>query len=631
MAHHPRPQAASVEDYNSDLNETLPNTRRVASSKQTRRTSGLSQMITREQDGFSDSGYSSHAPTAASSESTHGMPSTDSPPLPSANPTNLKRRPTLSSRDRSKHRSPSKGPPRASSPVPRPRSRTANKPAPHEDCDCKICTGRHPPVPTPLDTQWDTNYHPFTNGHGHGHGHGNSNNNSEPQYGMASSPTMSRSFHVPGSFPQDRPAELPVRPGLQRASTSHSMRSSRPVSYHGGQSGVPYNVGKQPGYFPPQNPYQGPPPTLANYPQSMFQSPPQFPPPSPAPPPQLNSPFPPPPPTPYSTTRNESYWPEGQQQQQYSVRGPTRPVVDYPYQHQQQPGPPPTSRRASLGLNHDAIPPPASGPPRPTLRYSSSPGSANGYDISRTASVPPQSEAAATVNTARRTMTPQPPQHQQQPRNKRSSMSAPRKQSSLHSNSTRVSVESGGSSSSDRRRQSIYDYERAQEQEHERELEREREQAYQGAIATRTPLTMEALQAIRGHQRALGNDSGSHSRESRSSREGSEDRTGAAVAFRVPDSEADNFTMRYPSGTPVKLEFTGRALAAGRTILLRPGEQGDPCQLTIGTRRYVEHREYAQIEYAQTARREIEDGRRHRETRPSNHSRRSSRSAYHRD
>ncbi|KAI9769032.1 MAG: hypothetical protein M1839_003829 [Geoglossum umbratile] len=600
MSHHPRPQAASVEDYCSDLNETLPNTRRVASSKQTRRPSGLSQVVTGEPDGFSDSGYSSHAPTATSSESIHGTPATGSPPLLSANQPPLKRRPTQSSRDRSKHRSPTKGSSRTSSPGPRPQSRNTNKPAPHEDCDCKLCTGKHPPIhhPSPLDTKLDTNFYPFNSSSGNG-------NNNEHQY--APSPTMPRSYQMPGSFPQDLPAEPPTRPGLSRASTSHSIRPARPASYHPGQNpmaGIPYSMGQQ-GYFP----YQGPPPTLANYPPNIYPS--QFSPPSaPTVPPQLNSPFPPPP---YTNTRNEPYWPEGQQQQpQYSVRGPPRtPVVEYPYQ---QPAPPPVNRRASLGLTHDGIP-----PLRPSPRYSSSPNP-NGYDISRTASVPPQSASVDPV--ARRIMTPQP---QPQARTKRQSISSHPRKPPSHSSSTKLSVESNGSS--DRRRPSIYDHERARE-EHERELERD--QAYQGAIATRTPLTVEALRAARG-QRALGSDSGSQSRESRSSHEGSEDRTGAAVAFSVPDAEADNFTMRYPAGTPVKLEFTGRALATGRTISLRPGEQGEPYQLTIGTRRYVEHRGYAQIEYAQTTRREIEDCRRHRETRPSSHSRRSSRSTYHRD
>ncbi|KAH0538293.1 hypothetical protein FGG08_005113 [Glutinoglossum americanum] len=604
---HPRPQVASVEDYSSDLNETVPNTRRVASSRQPRRPSGLSQMTTGgEQDGFSDSGYSSHAPTAASSESTHGVPSTDSPPLPPAGPT-LKRRPTQSSRDRSKHRSPSKGPLRTGSPIPRPHSRNANKPAPHEDCDCKLCTGKHPPVQTPLDSQWDTNYYPFLNGNGNGNGSSN-NSNIEPQYVVPPSPTMSRSYQMPGAFPQDRPVEPPARPTLSRASTSNSMRPPRPVSYHCGQNGAHYNAGQQ-GYFHQSSYQQGPPPALANYPPGMFPHSP-FPPPSPATtvPPQLSSPFPPP--SPYSTTRKEPYWTEGQQQQQFSVRGPARqPVVDYP----------PTNRRASMGPTHDVMPPPTQAP-RPTLSYSSSPNSSSGgYGISRTASVPPQSEAAATVNMTRRTMTPQP---QPQPRPKRPSLPAHPRKPSSQSNSTKVSVESNGSS--DRRRPSSYDDELARD-------EHERGQAYQGAIATRTPLTVEALRAARG-QRALGSDSGSQSRESRSSREGSEDRTGSGVAFSVPDSEADNITMRYPAGTPVKLEFTGRALAAvGRTISLRPGEQGEPYQLTIGTRRYAEHREYAQIEYAQPARREIEDGRRHREAPPSNHSRRRSRSTYHRD
>ncbi|KAI9767892.1 MAG: hypothetical protein M1840_005385 [Geoglossum simile] len=604
MAHHLRPQAASVEDYSSDLNETLPNTRRVASSKQTRRASGLSQMMTREQDGFSDSGYSSHAPTATSSESVHGAPTTESPPLPPMNQAPLKRRPTQPSRDRSKHRSPTKGSSRTSSPG-RPQSRAASKPVPHEDCDCKLCTGKHLPALSPLDTALDTNYPPFSGGNGGGNG-------GEHQYAPSS-----RNYPMPGSFPQDRPTELPARPGLHRASTSHSMRPARPVSYHAGQNpmnGAPYSMGQQ-GYFP-QTPYQqGPPPALANY--SNMYPPSQFPPPNPATtvPPQLNSAFAPPPQ--YTATRNEPYWPEGQQQPQYSVRGPPRtPVVEYPYQ---QP-PPPVNRRASLGPSHDGMPPLHS-MPRPNLRYSSSPTS-NGYDISRTASVPPQSATVDPVT--RRVMTPQ-PQSQPQPRPKRQSISAHPRKPPSHSSSTKLSVDSN--SSSDRRRPSLYDNERARD-EHERELERD--QAYQGAIATRTPLTVEALRAARG-QRALGSDSGSQSRESHSSHEGSEDRTHAAVAFSVPDSEADNFTMRYPAGTPVKLEFTGRALATGRTISLRPGEQGEPYQLTIGTRRYVEHRGCAQIEYAQTARREIEDCRRHRETRPANHSRRPSRSGYHRD
>lgn len=172
-----------------------------------------------------------------------------------------------------------------------------------------------------------------------------------------------------------------------------------------------------------------------------------------------------------------------------------------------------------------------------------------------------------------------------------------------------------------RRRATYYDHEGNQE--YEKAMRR-----YQEADSdvNAAALGLEALDMRAEHSRT-GSDTGSQGRPG-GSREGSDVkvRPSSGVAVSVPESD-DSFTMRFTSNTPVKLDFTGGF--DGRTVSLRPGQDGEQAELSIGSRKtYIDRHTGAHIEYARSGRRrEIEGALTAPHSRSSTHSRRSSRAA----
>ncbi|KAI9837794.1 MAG: hypothetical protein M1819_006728 [Sarea resinae] len=575
-------RVASVEDYNSDNNETLPETRTIARRKPAGRSG---RVPAKNPDVASDSGYSSHtAATVGSGDSGSGAKLASAKESNPSSPN--KRRPPVAGSGR---RSMDKLPPRTAS---RNQRRDSGI---HEECDCPECIARSR---GPLESHWDINYQPF-------------NGIQRPPSRYNGGPPSPQAIRHPGpGYISEAPIIQTAR-SRPRAASTHIFQP-RPVSYQGGMMSDPYGR-------PPGIPYErGPPPSMPMYSNPAYAIPPSYPPPGASflPPsrPQSRQDYPPPSPYERPSSRN---WPAAGQ---YSTRPKSvygTPVVEYdqpnfPQQPNGSSNQRRTRRESNEGRDEDYYKMPPPPPPqiipiaRPPMRHSVTANLAR--EIQRPSSASPY--VATTKAPAERvrgalaepTMRPRRPSL--------ASNSSSRKYATYSNDygAAKVSVEGPN-----RRRVSYDGHGRAGAIE---QRQRAAEDYQETAAVTSVPLTADALrQARRGMNPS--SDSGSHSRTS-SSRDGSDLKTRSGSG--LTHSDGEGFTLRFNG---VKLDFSGDF--DGRTINIKPGEEGGQAELSVGGRskpRYIERTSNAaQIEYARSGlRRQIEDG-----ERPSRRSSRSGR------
>ncbi|KAI9850643.1 MAG: hypothetical protein M1824_003196 [Vezdaea acicularis] len=592
MAYESAPRAAYVEDYNSDTNDTLPETKRQASTK---RKSGVQA----NGDGHSDSGYSSH--TAATVNSAESNPEKRYT-IPRLNGNNVdqspkrrpERRPIITSREDTTRQvdPPQRSPQKLSRSASTRNSRKAHQKAcedPH--CpDCRPRAERRASQQSPLDRPMDVNYPPFNN------------------YPLGPPSPNSSRRHMAPQYPREAPvAPVPVRPRLIEGSGR-----PRPTSFHPGSYGeMPAYVGQ------PYGMEVGPPPSRSAYVNASPFPPPSYPPPGaavymvPQPQPQYDMapvlrPRPQPvhyPTEPYGTS---PYGP--------SSYGYGRPVIE-----QSIPQPPPQTTHPSAAsmarrnstreapseryyeprdedYYRNMPPPPIPAKSRPAVHQTTS-----AREISRPMSVQPNARTIIPERTRS--------QSQARPSNGRKAASY-----TVGQNDTSADAYA-------RRRTTVYGDMAAFDMEMEAE-------AYQEKFTKPAPLTAESLKAAKkSRSRRAPSDTQSQSR-SRSSREESEIKAGR--------SEAESFTMKFAQGANIKLDLKGDM--GDRTISFRPNADGEH-EVSIESNRskYIERMsgtasQYEAIEGGRREVREIEDTRqdtrRSREMRTPNRSRRSSKSAY---
>ncbi|KAI9670029.1 MAG: hypothetical protein M1817_004509 [Caeruleum heppii] len=597
MASFEDPRVATVEDYDSDLDNPTPRPRRAVDSRHRKaNVPPINAYHPHNGDFQSDSGYSSHAAaTVASSDST-GPQSLHTSPTQAryrtAMPSPKKQRPPLtSSKTTPTERLPE---PRAKTPS-HTRTRSKSRPVipPQQICGCVDCTPHRRPTPSPLETAWDLNYPPFV----------------QPARYRESRPSFSSRIYA-----QEAPTTAAPQPRPQ------TLRAARPMSYHAGSSyafsdedlmaelygqglgrGPPLSMSAysnaSPGTasYSPHTPYLAIPTFEGDYVES----------------PRYEAPRPAPRPVPPRRAT------ETQRPRPVSMYG--APVIDYDRPPSTAP---PMTRRASARDHYEEeyysreeqdaqrMPPPPRPGRRPSVRRTSH--STSRHDIPRSGYAP-SSDTGATVAGERpgRPMTP----HPLDSGSRRPSFTAPRrpKSKSYTDGAKTIQVESR----SRQRPVSYYGHEKT------RDLEREA-QAYQESMTRTMPLTAETLKAQR-RSRRHGSDSGSQGRTT-SSREGSEikSRSGSGMNTSVPDGD-ENLTVRFHAGSGVKLDFSGGL--DGRTISLKPGQSGEPAELSIRSHKsYSDRSSGTHYEYPRSDRREeIENGQRPREVKSSTRSRRSSR------
>jgi hypothetical protein len=590
------PQAAFVEDYDSDGNEPLPETRQYAHQK--RKPDAVVQV---NGDGHSDSGYSSHTAATVNSADSSGAPYRNQDkrfvlvqPNPPLNPP--KPRPAVSTRaetgrPENTSQSPRKGISRSSS-TRSPRKSHTKAP---EGCNCQECV---PQSYSPLDAPWDLDYAPF--------------NESGARPSGPPSPQYHRNFQSAGCAYEGPPAFPSARPR-----TASMSRRQRPVSF----AGMPYESFQYSGSPLGAFPEMGPPPSRSAYVNGTPYPPTSFPPPGFIPTPVRTTPSPAldyglpygfdvpnprsrPQPQPWQTQSysgapspgygkaiiNYDYADPGQMAPSMSRRNSTRESGIDPYY----------SERARREIDAERMPPPRLIPdPRPRIHHAATTSDAR--NILRPGSVQPREHGATIIPERSRS------QSQSRP-------SANRKSMSYTVGQPRTPAEAA------RQHRASY-YESDQPQAFDRERERERQkkvERYQEEVsraAKAIPLTTEALKSARKSGR-LSSDSGSHSK---GSRDGGETKKG----------EREGFTLRLNSNANVNLDFKGEP--KGQTISLRPRGDGD-VELSIGgPSRHTDPVGGASSGYASNGRRsrkEIEDARRSREDRASSRGRLSKKGSY---
>ena len=596
------PRSATVEDYHSDEDDPVPEPVKEANSK-VRRKLGLSSAALAKRDAASDSGYSSHpaaAATAPSSDST--TPSATLPPSTKA-ASQPRRRPTLLP-SRTLPAQPYRPPAPEVVPPVDPRRQAGS--AQHDRCHCAECMPRRKSVAGPLDTPWHINYTPFEPGR---------------------KPTDPR---MQGTNQKDKyedpPAPAPRPPMVK----TYSSRSVRPMTYH---EGIGYSSAylarmperpAEPRFLPPH-------PIVTNLPPSVgsFSALPNFPLQSPSmSTPQQQYPMP----LPYADTRPP---PQRWVTEQYSARpvstyGP--PLVGYgvgpapvlPVMHRRASTREPSSRRPRIQEEEDyfLMPPPPLPPgvviPRPGVRYQSNaaptgqlprPSSMSRADESR--EMPPDGLRRAKTYREHQTGLSQ-RAHQPYAQSERQLESRITEPTDIQMAEKR------------RRRASQYGYEGDRGP-----AQTVRE--YRDSDTKPSSHQSSETLGVKGSSSRAGSDTGSQGKTFKE-REGNESRRRplSGIAVSVPDSE-DSFTMRFASSTGVKLDFTGGF--EGRTVSLRPGQDGEQAELSIGARKgYIEGSSGPQTEYARSGRRrEIEDRQGAGQSRSSTQSRRSSRAPSRRD
>ncbi|KAI9792149.1 MAG: hypothetical protein M1816_002689 [Peltula sp. TS41687] len=608
------PKAATVEDYISGEDEAdtivaVPDETAKVAQPKARHKSSRVQEVDLGAYAASDSGYSSHAAaTAQPSESkgattTTTTTTTKSPKLPSSAapvpPT--KRRPTLLPARTYASQPPARPPPDATLAA---ASRRTAGAASHERCNCTGCQPRRMSVAGPLDSPWNIDYAPFDTRLGPG----------DPSLSSASR----------ARYEQEMTARANSRPPLVK---TYSSRPARPVSYHEGVGYSSTFMARAPAASPDTRyPVAGPSlpvsPMTYSAPQGYSLTP------------SLPPPRPPPYPVPLPYVESRPAPPRWMTDQQ-----PVRPVamygplvVDYggvghpvaaPVMHRRPSNNEHSSRRTRLQDEEDyfRMPPPpppvpAGHPLRPGVRHQDDSGGFTREHL-RPRSKSRTDEGRDYVPDGWSRGKIHRNQSEHLPRKR--SLKNEKKPDLRNDESLRAETERR------RRRSSYYDHEGIRASDHVLREHR--------ASDLRTPAGNLEVPAGRGSGASSrpGSDSGSQNRNnhnSSGSRDGGEakSRPLSGIAVSVPDSD-DNFTMKFASGAGVKFDFTGGL--EGRTVSLRPGQDGEQAELSIGSRKgsaYLEGASAAQLEYARSGRRrELEDGEGAGQSRSSTRSRRSSR------
>ena len=590
------PKPATVEDCDSDSNDTLSEMYASRSPSKIRRHTAAAGAPA------SDSGYSSHAAATVASSGYDGDTLEKTMAAVAKESTGghePKRRSTHSSSRANRHERPYAMGPGA---IPGSRSRSKARATVQEACECSQCIPRRRSVMDPLGTPWDLEYEPF---------------DSQPRSRYVEIPMSS----MARGYSRETPSMYPQRPRPQ------PLLSERPMSYHGGGSYA------EEGYFADA---YGPPPSLSAYTNPTISAP-SYP---------IQSSYVPVSMPPTKAERFEALGYESvrpiaprRATDRYATTRTGRPasmygtpVIDYDYATPSTPYASTSSRRSKTKESEDPprfssqeaedyyrMPPPSSKPSRrASLKQPSRSGSKR--EIPRSTPVAPvDSDADYTTERISRTKTSlteeAPRSHSRRPGLSSGSHEYKSKSySHEYPSSDRVGQVEVGSAS--HRRATYTGHEKT------RNLERNAEEYQNATRATPLASYSEALPTKR-RGRKTGSSSGSHSRRS-SSREGSEakSRPGSAVSLDVGDTE-DSFTMRF-SGAALKLDI-GRGLD-GRTILVKPGQAGP--ELSIGSAssgRYIDRMSDAELQYARSMpRRELDDVRSSRHTRSTSHSRRAS-------
>ncbi|KAI9799931.1 MAG: hypothetical protein M1825_004302 [Sarcosagium campestre] len=591
----------SVEDYQSDDNDLVPEIDTVLYKNERRRShSSKSHRPPPAGDVASDSGYSSHAGATVASTSTSNDSRRGTPIDPTISPTRtrystssnspLKRRPqffsskTISTPHPAEEYAPA-----------RPKSQSRMRQS-SEECHCADCIGpgNRVSASSPLETVWDGADAPLFQ--------------PERSYVGPPSPNNSRRYY------EQIPMLATPHPRRLNAQPSRPARPSRPVSYHGGHGGLGRASHPEAQYISELYSWErevGPPPAPSAYmnhtvPMAIptrrsyataAPTPPTIarPPLPPAPRPQMPASLPfadmRPPPQRWATEQ----YPARSMPRPTSLYGP--PVVQYDQGPALAPPTRPSSRPSST-RDHGDVRTSISQkeedfyrmrpPPIPSRRASMQP-----YYSQRETPLASPSSPPAAAERLPRTKTPKPQRSQSSTRRPSlSSNSSSRKSKSYTNGAAQVQVESGHH----RRRSGIYDHDGVSD------LERSA-QAYQDEVGRNAPLTVDAVRRSKTPRRP-GSDSGSQSQSRASSSRESSDvkqrRPPSGVAVTVPESD-DSFTMRFASTAGVKLDFNGDF--EGRTVRLTQAQGGDHAELSIRSRKiYPDPKSGAQIEYARNPR-----------------------------
>lgn len=604
------PKAATVEDYNSGEDEddtivAVPDETTKEAQSQARHKSSRVQEVALGGYAASDSGYSSHAAaTAPSSESKGASTVTKSPKLPpSAAPVAPpKKRPTLVPARTYASQPPTRSPPDATLAAP---SRRATGTASHERCNCADCHPRRRSV-AGLDTPWILNYPPFDTRVRPG----------DPSLSSAPKPR----------YEHEILARQGARPPLVK---TYSSRSARPMSYHEGIGYSSSFMGRVPDpSFESRYPVAAP--SLPVSPV-VYSAPQGYPLPTSLPHPRPSYPVP----LPYADSRPV---PTGWVTEQHPVRpvsmyGP--PLVEYggvgppamaPVMHRRPSNNEHSSRRARLQEEEEdyfRMPPPPPPIPaghtvRPGVRHQDSGGFARAQLRPRSKSRPDEGRDFVPDGSSRVKIHRNQAEHMAR-RPSSSSTKTEKKPDLRNDEATRAETERR------RRRSSYYDHEGIRDSEHVLRDHRVTEMR-----ATAAGPEVPSGRGSGAGSRS-GSDSGSQNKNNHNingNRENCEIRSRplSGIAVSVPDSE-DHFTMKFASSAGVKFDFTGDL--EGRTVSLKPGQDGEQAELCIGSRKgpaYFEGLSPAQLEYARSGRRrELEDGANAGQSRSSTRSRRSSR------
>lgn len=612
-----------VEDYNSELSEAVPLTRRQT----TKRSSGLSNSTSADASSYetegnsvSDSGYSSHAEA--------GTPRESPPPRKSTTPAPPSRTQTQSARPSRSSSNPAPPPftrpsgkvfPRTVSPaVPRniPSSyntvRRESSPATSaggsDDCDCPDCgkvpskpvtSGSSPsrsngvwPVPVPVPAP-EHSYHGYSSSPSSSayapfqypsEYDGYNAKTVYPEF--IQEPSSSRRERSPKSSMPPLPRPVSTFVGSSATSSSHTPSGSwSQSSYNSGYS----HHSSSPALAPPTPASTCPP----SYGSSMYAPPPMDTSPhGPSPRPTYdNSPYAPPVSAPsYGYTYAPDPWAQSPVPPAPNYHQAPEPSYHPVQEYSSMPPPPPIpNRRNSMRAQANAgaaIPEPSSDyhhthgshrrERRPSNRVHNGERPVSWYgqpqfqDVpNRSVSVPPvQAESAPISSSSRRLATPQPPRR----RDSNTSRGSGDSSSRHHPSSLSRAMESCAIDDEPPHRSSHHGHSHHRSSGHHE---------HHHALARRDTGTM--MQSSRSN-RSSDSDSSGHSYNS-----GREELV-------VLDSD-EPFTMRYPAGIPVKLQLNGGHTP--RRISLKSRDKNENVEFSIAYR-YVQQRQqqvHAQLQH----------------------------------
>ncbi|KAI9890174.1 MAG: hypothetical protein M1814_004456 [Vezdaea aestivalis] len=592
-----RPSAAFVEDYDSEGNTVLPQTRKYAKSSGS--TGNFKVQV--KGDGHSDSGYSSHTAATVNSADWSGTSSQNQEkrftlPLRSASkPSNSSSqpRPTLLTRPENLSAESAQKSPRKQS-ARTPSARSPRKPIPEPVAEYEYQERRtQRERPSPLESPLDINYAPFDSYSGRDE----------------AMPSLNSRAYREG-YEEEVPAPRP-------RTSSGASRRSRPSSYH---PGMPYNMA---GSYDSSNrnmmPNMGPPPAPSAFAHAPHYIPPSYPPPTTS----FLSPFPQIPPKQvygpvynYNANTSRQMRPPPQQWAtepygaQLSYPRPSAIDYDYPISSTAVTGAVPISRHGSLRpepiddyysyerpTDKELMPPPKS---RPRVHHTAT--APSGGDIPRPLSAAPR-EGRQTI---------QPGLSRARSKRSQSTNRPPLSQRTTYADPERRN-----------RRSSVY-YEDGPgptsgttERDRARNAENYQDEVTRAAPKASVPVTTETIRnARRSNQPTSKNprsDGGSGSRSSGSGSDGK------------PRDGEGSFTMRFKQNANINLDLSGDT--EGRPLNLRQAEDGK-MELSIGgsSKKYVDGSQGTRTDYARStgSRRDDERSRR-KELRGERRSGRSSR------